>query len=222
MFSPRYSPAREILRDLVFTPQCLGCQRLGQHVCSQCRNHLTSGARTLTASYGPLNVGFVGSYSGWLRTAVLGYKSGQQINRFGLAKLLSSLTPSGVIVPIPTSPQKLKQRGFDSILEITKVLVRTNSDLRLARGTLKYRRKVVDQIGLSAAKRADNLANAFVALGEFPRQVILIDDVVTTGATLLNSAHALHLAGVENISALALCATSNFGLPYAYGSHPGP
>jgi predicted amidophosphoribosyltransferase len=69
----------------------------------------------------------------------------------------------------------------------------------------------LDQVGLNAAQRQTNLAGAFGARKIISGTVLLVDDVVTTGATLNSAARALRFAGAQRILAVALCGTPKVG-----------
>ena len=210
------------LRDLVFTPKCIGCRCLGVHLCDDCRQQLVGGTRILNTSFGPFQVSYVADYDGWLRRAVLDYKGGAQENRFGLAKLLVGHVANSCLVAMPSTEAKIKSRGFDTVTVLATTLRNEQRNVKFVKNALTFRRNVSDQIGLSAKARTANLAGAFVAQRRVPASLVLLDDVVTTGASMVNAAQALHLAGAKNISGLALCTTPDFGLRYPYGSHPGP
>lgn len=154
-----------------------------------------------------------GEYSGWLREGIIGYKNGKASYSTPLAIVLEKtltmfLSNSAVtLVPIPSSDLKIRERGFDSMTQICKHLVNANSGLKLDSTNLFLRRNVADQVGLSAALRRQNLEGAFGARRNVSGTHILVDDVITTGATLNSAATTLKLAGAQHVFALALCGT---------------
>lgn len=77
--------------------------------------------------------------------------------------------------------------------------------LQVCQGALYLGREVRDQVGLTARERATNLAGAFAARQRFSGTVVIVDDVLTTGATLSNAAKALRIAGAQSIFAITLC-----------------
>ncbi len=120
-----------------------------------------------------------------------------------------------VVIPVPTSSAARRRRGCDPLLRLAAVAVRTaragGVDARLTPG-LRQRRRIADQVGLDASARAANLAGALVAghrlgpaLENLP--VLLLDDVLTTGATLAEAARALRAVGVEPVAACVVAAT---------------
>ena len=111
------------------------------------------------------------------------------------------------IIPIPSSPQKVRERGFDSVANLCFRLARDKKIITLDNANLFLRRQVVDQVGLSATQRHANLEGAFGIRKAIYGTVVIVDDVITTGATLNSAAKALKFAGAQKIFALTLCGT---------------
>lgn len=109
---------------------------------------------------------------------------------------------SHVLVPIPLSPERFKKRGYNQVIEIIK----QTPPLRPTRALLRTR-NTIPQTQLDRAARQSNLQDAF-ALKSPPTvlgcQLILIDDVATTGATLLAAAAELQKAKPATLQLLAL------------------
>jgi len=103
------------------------------------------------------------------------------------------------LIPIPLHRARLRQRGYDQALELAKPLAR-ELGLPLRQG-LHRQRATQPQSELDAAARRRNLRGAFTAHPPLPKHVVLIDDVMTTGATLQAAAQALHHVGVERVDA---------------------
>ena len=103
------------------------------------------------------------------------------------------------LVPVPLHPSRLRQRGYDQALELARPLARALG-VPLRADTLRRVRATAAQSELDAATRRHNVRGAFVArAGQLPGHVALVDDVMTTGATLAECAGALHRAGVERV-----------------------
>lgn len=106
------------------------------------------------------------------------------------------------LVPVPLHRSRLRARGYDQALELAKVLSRTLR-LPLHAGLLLRQRATMPQSELAADARHANLRGAFVvrAGAALPAHVALVDDVMTTGATLHAAGHALRAAGVARVDA---------------------
>lgn len=120
------------------------------------------------------------------------------MEEFGLSANLT-------LIPIPSSGQKIKERGFDSITKLCESIIQKNTSLNLDASNLYLRRSVIDQVGLSAAQRHTNLDGAFGVRRTLHGKVVIVDDVVTTGATLNSAAKALKYAGAQQVFAVTLC-----------------
>lgn len=106
------------------------------------------------------------------------------------------------LVPVPLHPTRLRERGYDQALELARPLARALR-LPLRAGLLERVRATTPQSALDAATRAGNLRGAFHARAgaALPAHVALVDDVMTTGATLHAAARALRRAGVARVDA---------------------
>ena len=118
--------------------------------------------------------------------------------------LRDAAMPDGdaVLVPIPLHRRRLRQRGYDQALELARPLAR-QLGLPLAADVLVRPKPTGAQSRLDKAGRRANLSGAFqVRQGRsLPAHVILLDDVMTTGATLEAAASALRQAGVRRVEA---------------------
>jgi ComF family protein len=198
-----------ILKQLVFTPKCFICGRLGINLCPTCIQQFKPfPARDLTEIQSCFAAG---EYAGWLREAIICYKNGNASYSGALSTLLDmtleAFFPDGgiTLVPIPSSVQKIQERGFDSMTRICREVGKENAKFPLDNSILYLRRKVADQVGLSKPLRRINLEGAFGVRQSISGTFVLVDDVVTTGATLNSAAKSLRLAGAQRIFAVALC-----------------
>jgi ComF family protein len=131
-------------------------------------------------------------YHGWSRLA----------ERFAarMAGLCEHLAPETELVPIPLASGRLRQRGYNQAAELAKALGQ-RTGLRVNADRIGRQRETVTQTRLAAAERRANLAGAFLAT-ERDHPVVLVDDVFTTGATLLSAASALLDAGASRVEAV--------------------
>lgn len=121
-----------------------------------------------------------------------------------MAHALAPADRPQALVPVPLHRARLRQRGYDQALELARPLS-ASLGLPLQARLLRRVRATAPQSELGAAERQRNVRGAFAA-GPTPlRHVALVDDVMTTGATLQAAARALHLAGVARVD-LWVCA----------------
>tara|TARA_R110002096_G_scaffold29497_12_gene88763 strand:- start:5135 stop:5602 length:468 start_codon:yes stop_codon:yes gene_type:complete len=107
------------------------------------------------------------------------------------------------VLPVPLHWRREARRGFNQALELAKPVAKA-LDLPLLK-TVRRRKATLYQSGLRADARRRNLQDAFdVRKNLCCRHVLIIDDVTTTGATLLQLAKTLQRSGVEKVSALTL------------------
>ena len=116
-----------------------------------------------------------------------------------MAGALMSAPRPDALVPVPLHARRIRQRGYDQALELARPVAR-ELGLPLVEG-LQRVRATHAQSELDAAARRRNLRGAFVARPGLPAHVALVDDVMTTGATLRAAAMALRRAGVERVDA---------------------
>jgi ComF family protein len=119
-----------------------------------------------------------------------------------MAETAADLPRPEAVVPIPLHPARLRRRGYDQALELARPLA-SALDLSLRDDLLQRVRLTEPQSELSAAARRRNLRGAFALRpgASVPDHVALVDDVMTTGATLLAAAVALKQAGVRRVVA---------------------
>jgi len=110
-----------------------------------------------------------------------------------------------VIIPVPLHHSRQRQRGYNQAYLLARELSRL-VEVDVDRRLLKRTRKTRSQVGLSGGERWDNMTAAFRCAGDDlgGMRVLLIDDVMTTGATLESCAKALREAGAGHVQALTL------------------
>jgi predicted amidophosphoribosyltransferase len=196
-----------VLADLLLPCRCGGCGTPGELLCSACRPE-----QPIRVPGCAVAVVAAGRYAGGLRTAVLRYK---ERGRYDLAAPLGALlagaaagfVASGtVLVPVPSSRAAARQRGGDHVHRLARVAGRRlgiSSD-----PALRLVRAVRDSAGLGMRERQANLAHAMAARPASPgAAAVIVDDIVTSGATLAEAVRALRSAGWPVTAAAVLAVT---------------
>ncbi len=136
-------------------------------------------------------------HAGFLQANFLGQLLAQKLGR--RAQPLPEL-----IIPVPLHRTRLIRRGYNQALELARILQNT-LDVRVDPGIAKRIRNTPDQIGQSRAQRQRNLRGAFTVDKRVAgKHIALLDDVMTTGATLAELARAARRAGATRIEAWAV------------------
>lgn len=110
-----------------------------------------------------------------------------------------------LLVTVPLHQRRLRQRGYNQALELARPLART-FDLPLRHDALRRLRPTDAQTELDAVARRKNVRGAFAVHPRIalPEHVAILDDVMTTGATLAECSRVLRRAGVQRIDVWAL------------------
>ncbi|MEJ1087434.1 phosphoribosyltransferase family protein, partial [Microbacterium sp. Mu-80] len=186
---------------------CPGCDRPGTLLCDECRLMLAPQPHRLTTP-GGLAVDAALIYEGVAARSIRRLKEdGATILArplgAALGGVLADVAADAVIVPVPTSRSAFRRRGY----RVPDLLVRRAG--RRGSRMLVPARRTGDQRELGRDARARNVAGSLRARAsaEPGTRVVIVDDVVTTGATLDEAARALRAAGLHPVGAVALAAT---------------
>lgn len=217
------------LQDILLPPCCAACDAYGQApLCDDCEDIVRwigddSCLRCGLPSLAPVGVcgrcagipfGFARAaasalYSGPIRDVVVAYKGrGERRRARTLARWMipaaARLGRPGVITWVPSTKRAKRARGFDHAEELARAF---GAEVGLAPvALLEKLRETQDQAALDRRRRAANLDRAFAARSS-PELVLLIDDVLTTGATASACADALREAGARRVEVLTLART---------------
>jgi predicted amidophosphoribosyltransferase len=223
--------------DLLFGSRCVGCRRAGPSLCLVCRAELEQ--IPFVAWPTPCPAGLprpfaVSEYAGVARAAVVAHKESGALSLAGPLGRALSLSVMAILaasqegfgdagrvrlVPPPSSAATVRERGHDPLARIVKACIRA---LRAAgissmsAPVLDRARQIADQAGLSATERAANLDGAFVlrrraAARVAGQPVVVVDDVLTTGATAAEVVRALAPVGARVLGIAVIAATQRTG-----------
>lgn len=212
------------LLTLIWPTECVGCGLENRDFCAICL--------TEVHSLGPLLQGETllgigtpvfayGVYDGPLRSLLVAYK---HEGRVGFVRHLAPLLGEGVraamkshggvspllLVPVPSRASRVRERGYHHLDELLRAALRRQSASRSRiLHALKPQRGRTGQVGLDVAGRERNASLLSVRRSKIAmlrnRDVVLVDDVITTGATVRAAKNALEQAGARVISVVSLC-----------------
>ena len=197
--------------DLLVQGTCPGCGRPGKGVCPACVRAVMGGyvgphervGITLplwsAGQYVHPLMGIISKakdHHRWDAIDLLGVRLAFAVA--GIADELG-LQGAGILVPVPSKMSSVRERGLDFTSVVARQASRCLSRIGVTTDvhpSLTHRRVVKDQGELTSQERAKNLEGSLIS-GKIPssRWILLVDDVVTTGATLRESVRALTVAG---------------------------
>lgn len=195
------------LLEALFPPQCAACGALGREpFCRLCWESVSP------ASYQELPglemVASLWDYGGAVAVAIqrLKYQGRYELGR-SLGEALRPLLPSFgrvELLPVPLTRRRLVQRGYNQARELARPL-----PLPVDARSLRRTREAPPQASLDREERIKNMQDAFQCDPEAVRgrRLLILDDVLTTGATAMAAAEALRAAGAAQVSLLTLART---------------
>ncbi len=214
--------------DLIFPPRCAGCDATGKVWCEECNDHIIPPkGRSCSACGFPLEKGIICSncedwpnriyvrpfahYKKPLSSAILKlkYRSDQALANEMASWLVSVYQRTGwmvdCVIPVPLADVRLRQRGYNQVTLIATSFAK-ELKLHLFTNALERMRETPSQVGLDRHERHINVEGAFRADSRIvqDRSIVLIDDLLTSGATLKNCAIALLDAGAAQVYCLTV------------------
>jgi ComF family protein len=201
-----------VIGALLAPPLCWSCRApaaRGAALCSGCRRalgFLPRGAITLSG----VRVWAPVAYEGPARDLVRALKFRGALSLAGeMAALAVASAPEellrGVLVPVPLHPVRERRRGFNQAAALAGAIAR-RTGLEAA-DCLRRRGAGTPQVGRGRRARLAGPAGSIEPRGAVPRRALVVDDVVTTGATLAACAAALRAAGATEVAAVAFART---------------
>ena len=204
-------------------PLCWGCSgpsRGGDPLCGRCRGSLQRLAADPVSLSG-VAVWAPVAYAGPARALVraLKFRGARGVADAMAAQIAANappglldartapptLLPRAALVPVPLHPRRLRSRGYNQAAEIAAALAR-RTGLEVA-DCLARSGATAPQVGRDRAERRAGPAGQIAPIGGVPARVLLVDDVVTTGATLAACRGALAGAGSEKVHAVVFART---------------
>jgi ComF family protein len=214
--------------DLLFPPRCAGCNVTGKVWCDECNDRIIPPkGRTCTACGFPLEKGTLcpicedwpnriyvrpfAYYKKPLSPAILKlkYRSDQALANTMAFWLVSVYPRKGwiadCVIPVPLADVRLRQRGYNQVTLIATSFAK-ELKLPLFPNALERVRETQSQVGLGRQERHINVEGAFRADSRIvqDQSIVILDDLLTSGATLKNCAVALLNAGAAQVFCLTV------------------
>jgi ComF family protein len=199
------------LLDLLFPRCCAGCGRVDDGWCLHCQQELDAVPIENLHHGDSVEIIATGIHKNKLQQAVhaLKYENlpelchplGQRL----IARLKNADWAIDLIVPIPMHPTRLKHRGYNQAQLLAEV-VATGLSIPHVPTAIERTTETISQVGLSAEERKKNVANTFSANVDIiaEKNILLVDDVCTTGETITACTHAALAAGANKIYGLTV------------------
>jgi predicted amidophosphoribosyltransferase len=198
------------LQELVLPVDCAGCGTAGPALCRDCRARLAPQVRVRTVDRLPVTSAL--AYRGVVQPVLVAFKNE---GRTGLAPPLAAALRAAVatavapiegddllLVPMPRTRRSAVERGYDPVRLLLRRARLPHAD------ALRLVRRPGDQVRLGREARFANVERGTAARSRLDgRRVLLVDDVVTTGATLTEAARAVRAAGGAVLGAATVAST---------------
>ncbi len=204
--------------DIVFPVNCVSCNKSGEILCLECISLFPKAERECAEWIYPLydyrhppvkKLIWQLKYNKKRRLAdILGQLMYENIilELSDLSILENFREP--ILIPIPLSQKRLKERGYNQALLLCEKIEKINKDLKISKNVLMKIKETEHQVNIKdRSERLKNLIGTFAIKNENliqKRNIILIDDVTTTGATLGEARKILKNAGAKKIIAFTI------------------
>jgi len=216
----RLNNLKSSLLDILFPKKCLGCRENGAYLCSKCISSIPIATKSQSE-----NVYALYSYTDerikkaiWLLKYKYNKKIGDELAFLLYSKLICKSVdefefPENsqiMLVPIPLSKKRMRERGFNQSEILAKEIVKNGEVLRFILKTDMLTRSKDGPHQTSIQNRAERIKNiegSFTVTNKpniEGKCIILIDDVTTTGATLVEGISTLKEAGARKVVGVAL------------------
>ncbi|MEY2635060.1 MAG: hypothetical protein RIS75_1000 [Actinomycetota bacterium] len=200
----------QILKELISPKFCIACNIPGSDVCTQCLESWRP--QSLRNILGVPSVAVAERAPQLIQAISMWKDHGVRSHSSTFARLLLQAlqqqtwwSKDFIVVSIPDKRTSIRRRGYSPMADVLRELNR-RADTPQSSGevTLQWTRKVHDQRHLTSQQRINNVAGAIEASVVGVRPILVIDDVVTSGATLRSAVTALQDAGVSRVCAATI------------------
>ena len=234
MQSRLYKTGWKVL-DLLFPPKCAGCGKWGERycaaclkksvlipapICQICGDPLPDGGEVICVRCRTQQVAYTAVRS-WavfeepLQSAIhqLKYRQDRGLGEVLALPMIDIIKKYmwdiDLVIPVPLDDARRKERGYNQAALLARP-ISWETGIPYKKGILNRIKVTRQQVGLNITERRENMSGAFQADRDqvSGKRMLVVDDVITTGATLNACAHALISAGAERVFGLTLARSS--------------
>lgn len=199
------------LLDLVFPPGCVSCGKRGEWVCTRCLNGISFHIPSRTLD-GIDAITTVGPYADPALRAMITsfkYQSATCLEPAFRSLLTRFFAEQGkpawaseagwIIIPVPSSEHRILERGFDHVTRLAEIIREAIPGSSIQQPLVRRRQSLSNADLENEDARRGNVQGAFAINGPIPERVLLVDDVVTSGATASECAMLLKKHGARQV-----------------------
>lgn len=203
------------LLDYIFPPSCIVCKSFGDgYLCNKCKKDLEIYLYNNTIEEQENKIFYLFQYRDFIRKKLIEYKFGEQSYLFHLfcemfvknKNACEFLKSYDIIIPVPIHKKRKNQRGYNQSELIAKELS-NKTGITIYTDVLKKVRNTNPQSLLSKKERIKNVQSVYIVENSEKirnRNVVILDDIYTTGATVNECKKILQQAGVKNIGTIII------------------
>lgn len=206
--------------DIFFPNVCSICDKIcDDEICPKCRkklNEIKQCKRHIYLRQSFTTHMYMFKYEDIVRSNIIKYKFGEQNYRFrGFVnfmqkdkKICGFLKKYDIIIPVPISKKRKRQRGYNQSELIVNELKKQMSDIKVITNVLYKIKNTAPQSSLNKEQRMYNLKNAYKVENQEiikNKKILLFDDIFTTGSTVEECAKVLKKAGAYEVRSINHC-----------------
>ena len=209
-----------LIADAIYPPKCIACDALlgadredRGYICLDCNSRIV----WLESDFFSANLkkqefdssGSLAAYDGAWQEVVHKFKYNNRTDLAGqLGEMLSRRIDYeyDLITAVPLHPKRLRERGYNQSALLAKVVAK-KTGFKFNLGIFKRVKHSAPQVGLAKEERMENIRGAFEPCGSWKAKdadILLIDDVITTGATVNECAKVLKKAGAGRVDVMTI------------------
>lgn len=205
--------------NIIYPQTCGICEKISkQPICKKCETSINELLQYKINNYSDKDFTrhlYLFKYTGIIREKIIQYKFQDKayLNEMFVnfvvknKKICGFFENCDIIMPVPISKNRKKARGYNQTELISRKIANEIENLVFEPCILKKVKDIIPQSTLTREKRKENVKNAYIVVNEEKIQgknIVLLDDVFTTGSTVNECSRVLKVAGAKNIDVLTI------------------